>query len=48
MMHCRKCRYSEGEALLRGRRWRLVLWCLAKGGRARKACENFAPIEGEA
>jgi len=45
-MKCRDCRFSEGEARRLGDGWVLVLWCLAKGGRALEACENFAPMEG--
>lgn len=45
--HCRKCRYSEGSAINRGGRWRLVLWCLLHGKKARATCPCYAPMEGE-
>lgn len=44
---CRKCRYSEGEAVQRGGRWRLVLWCMVHGKRAKRPCDAFAAMEGE-
>lgn len=45
--HCRKCRYSEGQAVSAGGRWRLVLWCQVTGKRARKVCRCYALMEGE-
>ena len=33
-MHCRECRFSEGQAEEAGGRTALRLYCMAKGGRA--------------
>jgi len=42
-MHCRECRWSEGEAAdTGGGRYVLRLYCMAKGGRALEVCESFA------
>ena len=47
-MHCRECRFSEGQAEEAGGRTALRLYCMAKGGRALEVCENFAPMVHEA
>jgi len=47
-MHCRECRFSEGQAEEAGGRTVLRLYCMAKGGRALEVCENFAPMVHEA
>lgn len=46
-MACAACRYSEGTAERRAGGWVLVLWCLAKGGRARARCESFAAEDAD-
>lgn len=47
-MHCRECRFSEGQAEEAGGRTALRLYCMARGGRALEVCENFAPMVHEA
>lgn len=46
-MHCRECRFSEGEAVEVGGRYVLRLYCMAKGGRALEVCESFAATAHE-
>lgn len=45
--HCRKCKYSEGQAVTRAGRWRLVLWCALTLTRAKRVCASYSPMDGE-
>lgn len=46
-MHCRECRFSEGQAEEAGGRTALRLYCSVTGGRAIEVCAVFAPMVHE-